>query len=106
MADVGSLVQCLRGIHQGLASIDILDKYDEKRREVYRTVTDPITMENLQRLLQEGKDALGNDAVLRAMDEASRDPVVAAALWKVRLNDIYSSNTNLKPRLLMDSPLI
>lgn len=83
MADVGSLVDCLEGIHGGLASMAILDLYDEKRRQKYYTVTDPVSTVNLKRLFLPGEDALMLDRGLQKMAETARDPVAAKALFEV-----------------------
>ncbi|KIW95655.1 uncharacterized protein Z519_04240 [Cladophialophora bantiana CBS 173.52] len=40
IADIGSLVDCFQGIHEGLATINILNKYDQKRREKYYTIAE------------------------------------------------------------------
>ncbi|TKA50063.1 hypothetical protein B0A55_12600, partial [Friedmanniomyces simplex] len=50
LADVGGLYDCLFGIYAGKADESILDKYDEIRREKYRTIIDPISSGNLRRL--------------------------------------------------------
>lgn len=83
MADVGSLIDCLRGIHGGLASMHILDLYDQKRREKYYTVTDPVSTVNLKRLFLPGDDALMLDPGLQRIKEAMRDPITAKVLFEV-----------------------
>lgn len=83
MADVGSLMDCLQGIHQGLASLDILDKYDQIRRQKYYTVTDVVSSTNLKRLFLKPDEALVLDPGFRKIEEASRDPVTAKALFQV-----------------------
>jgi hypothetical protein len=50
-ADVGGLYDCLYGIYSGQADENILDLYDEKRREKYLNVIDPISSGNLRRLV-------------------------------------------------------
>ncbi|KAK4159604.1 hypothetical protein QBC43DRAFT_272167 [Cladorrhinum sp. PSN259] len=52
IADVGGLYDCLLGIHTGQADDSILDKWDEVRREIWHTVINPISTENLKRLYQ------------------------------------------------------
>ena len=49
-ADVGGLYDCLFGIYSGQADDDILIKYNEIRREIYREVIDPVSSSNLRRL--------------------------------------------------------
>ncbi|KAK0716588.1 hypothetical protein B0T21DRAFT_296588 [Apiosordaria backusii] len=52
IADVGSLYDSLRGIHNSQADDSILDKYDEVRRKIWHDVIDPISTQNMQRLFQ------------------------------------------------------
>lgn len=51
--DVGSLYDCLAGIHQGLADEDILDKYSEVRIKIWKEMIDPISRGNFRRLWDE-----------------------------------------------------
>ena len=83
MADVGSLVDCLRGINEGLADLTILDKFDQLRRQKYHTVTNPLSTVNLTRLFLPGEDALLMSPGLQKIDETSRDPDAAKAFIKV-----------------------
>lgn len=83
IADVGSLVDCLRGIHQGRASLKILEVYDEKRRDIYHKFTDPISTTNLERLFQDGASALETDPVLQYIKTVSADPAESTKLQKV-----------------------
>ncbi|KKY35456.1 putative fad binding domain-containing protein [Diaporthe ampelina] len=53
MVDVGGLADCLIGIHRGLATEDILDKYDDVRRGIFQDVVDGITTMNLERIMQD-----------------------------------------------------
>ncbi|KAK4195599.1 putative monooxygenase [Triangularia verruculosa] len=52
IADVGSLYDSLRGIHNNRAYDSILDKYDEVRRKIWHDVINSISTENMQRLFQ------------------------------------------------------
>lgn len=49
-ADVGSLYDCLVGMHQGLADDKILDKYSDIRIKLWREMIDPISRANFRRL--------------------------------------------------------
>lgn len=48
--DVGGLADCLVGLWDGRADESILDIYSEKRIEKWRTVIDPISRDNFQRV--------------------------------------------------------
>ncbi len=82
------MVDCLIGIHRGKADIGILEKYDEKRREIYNTVTDPTSSSNLERLFQEGATALQNDPVLQYINAVSKDPATAEQMIKVEASNL------------------
>lgn len=84
MADVGSLIDCLKGIHEGKASLKILDIYDEQRRQKYYTVTDVVSSTNLKRLFLPGDQALVVDVGLQRIYQASQDTATAKALFEVR----------------------
>ena len=72
IADVGGLYDCLVGIYKGQAEDSILDKWDQIRREIWHTVINPISTENLKRLYQySGPDeALEKDPFLAMMKKA------------------------------------
>lgn len=84
IADVGSLVECLVAIHNGAADFSILEKYDEKRREVYRTVTDPTSSENLKRVFNDGETVLEHDRLLQMIEKSATDPALGKILMQVR----------------------
>ncbi|EXJ67933.1 uncharacterized protein A1O5_08547 [Cladophialophora psammophila CBS 110553] len=86
IADIGSLVDCFQGIHEGRASINILNKYDQSRREKYYTVTDALSTANLKRLFLPGDDALMLDPGLQQIAEAARNPVTAKAYFQASDN--------------------
>ena len=74
IADVGGLADCLIGLHQGLADEDILDKYDEVRRQKYREIVDPISTSNIKRLYDQDPDkAMENDEFLKLCRRAEGD---------------------------------
>lgn len=83
IADVGSLVDSIRGIHEGKASLKILEVYDEKRREIYRNFIDPVSTANLNRCRQEGSKALENDKILQFIKMASQDKAETSKLLHV-----------------------
>lgn len=61
IADAGSLIDCFYGLLDGKAEIEILDKYDEIRREIYRTHTSPISTANLERVMKEVEGVASTD---------------------------------------------
>lgn len=83
MVDVGGLADCLIGIHRGVASEDILDKYDSVRRGIFQDVVDGITTANLKRIMQDSSQAVESDPFLQACREAAKNPEKAAMLANV-----------------------
>lgn len=81
---MGSLYDCLIGIHRGLASDTILDKYNEVRREIYKTIIDPSSRENFERLRVEDAESAGkNDPFFALCTQAHTDLTVARELLTV-----------------------
>ncbi len=83
IADVGSLSDCLLGIYTGKAGLDILDKYDEVRRGIYRDIIDPLSTTNMKRMSQDAETVLANDAFLQFAAAAGEDPELAAKMFEV-----------------------
>lgn len=82
---MGALVDCLYGIYDGKAGIDILDKYDQLRREVYHTATDPISTTNLERIQKDPESVVGGkDPFFALLDAAKEDPGFYEQLERVR----------------------
>lgn len=81
--DIGNLYDCFYCINEGLAGDSILDRYDEVRREKYRTIIDPLSSENIRRLWQNPDEAGEKDAFLAACNKAAVDPKFAKAMQKV-----------------------
>lgn len=73
IADVGSLVDCLYGIYDGQASLDILEKYDQCRRDIYNNIIDPISSTNLFRMSQDGQTVFNEDKFLQSVAATSND---------------------------------
>jgi 2-polyprenyl-6-methoxyphenol hydroxylase-like FAD-dependent oxidoreductase len=61
IADAGSLIDCLYGILDGKADLDKLEKYDEDRRRVYETQTNPVSTGNLERMMKGVEFVVAND---------------------------------------------
>ncbi|KAL6408544.1 hypothetical protein AUP68_08402 [Ilyonectria robusta] len=82
MVDVGGLSDCLIGIYNGVATDEILDKYNSVRRGIYKNVVDRITTANLKRLTTEAGEAIEKDEFLKALRSAP-GPESAAMLANV-----------------------
>ena len=82
IADVGSLRDCLVGIHTERADADaILDRYDEVRRRIWHDIIDPQSQENMRRLFKyaDADEAMEKDAfykMLKQMEDAPPAPNV------------------------------
>ena len=50
IADVGGLIDCLIGIYDGRAGPQILDRYDEIRRDMWHKIINPISSDNIKRM--------------------------------------------------------
>ena len=97
-SDVGGLVDCLAGLHEGKATTDILEKYDEIRRRIFSTIVDPTTTKNLERIMQDADEARANDQFLKLLDQAAKDPIAAEELEKVKIvfrSSPYDMTTDL-----------
>lgn len=81
--DVGGLSDCLAGIHRGKADDSILDKYSEIRSEKFRTLSDPISSENLRRLWKNPETAGDEDGFLLALKRAAVDKEFSKEFQKV-----------------------
>lgn len=84
IADVGSLSDCLLGLYAGKADMNILDKYDEVRRGIYRDIIDPLSRTNMNRMSQDAETVLENDPFLQFARAASGDPRLVAKMLEVR----------------------
>lgn len=75
----------MTGIYEGKADLEILDRYDEVRRDIWNKVTDPISTINLERVQKRPEDvADGKDAFFAMLERAQTDPSVAQTLMEVR----------------------
>lgn len=79
IADVGSLYDALYGIHTEQVDPDfILNKYDEVRQHIYKTIVDPVSTGNLKRLLLDPTDeAIDNDPFYQMCKRAQHDEAFA-----------------------------
>lgn len=83
MVDVGNLYDCLYGIHSGQADDSILDKYDEIRRQKYRDFIDPISSDNLRRLLYISEEEIEKDEFYNLVKRAEVDEEFSKTLQLV-----------------------
>lgn len=81
--DVGGLSDCLVGIHRGKADDSILDKYSEIRSEKFRTLSDPISSENLRRLWKDPETVGDEDGFMLALKKAAVDKEFSKEFQKV-----------------------
>jgi 2-polyprenyl-6-methoxyphenol hydroxylase-like FAD-dependent oxidoreductase len=75
IVDVGGLSDCLYGIWSGKADQDILDIYDRVRREKYSNMVDPMSSENLRRMINDPDTLMepGKDEFLALCQKAEKD---------------------------------
>lgn len=73
-----------------MASYDILDKYDEMRRQIFLTRTDVISTANFKRIMQDSEGVVERDPILQLVEQAKTDPNIAASLAKVSLAPAYT----------------
>ncbi|PVH98225.1 FAD/NAD(P)-binding domain-containing protein [Periconia macrospinosa] len=73
-ADVGSLYDCLHGIHIDELSPDILDKYSSVRKGIWRDMIDPMSRANFHRLWDPAAEK-ARDEFFKMCDKACEDPV-------------------------------
>jgi len=73
--DAGGLYDCLYGIWTGQADDTILDLYSEKRIEKWKTILDPVSTENFQRVHDADPDTrLGRDPFLQMCQKMKGTP--------------------------------
>ncbi|CAI6331648.1 unnamed protein product [Periconia digitata] len=86
-ADVGSLYDCFLGIHKSELDIDILSKYSDVRKALWRDMIDPMSRENFHRLWDPAAEKK-RDEFFKVCERASADPVwgksVAGSVMAVR----------------------
>ncbi|KAF2279769.1 FAD/NAD(P)-binding domain-containing protein [Westerdykella ornata] len=86
-ADVGSLYDCLVGIHEDELDEDILDKYSEIRMKLWREMIDPMSRANFHRLWDENAKK-EREEFFAMCEKASDDPVwgksVAESIFAIR----------------------
>lgn len=63
--------------------MDILDKYDEMRRQIFNQITNVTSTSNFTRIMQDAEDIAEKDPFFQLLAKAREDPEVAAGLMKV-----------------------
>lgn len=91
LVDVGNLYDCFLGIHQDLVDDTILDRYSEVRRQKYLDIVDPVSSENLRRLMQDA-EAADKDALFQKLRDAKSDPSLS-----MKLNEVGNQGTDPGP---------
>lgn len=61
------------GIHKGLADEEILTKYADIRKQIWKEIIDPMSRENFARLHQDAETARENDPFFRLCVQAETD---------------------------------
>lgn len=84
IADVGSLYDSLVGIHTGQADDSILDKYDEIRRKIWHEIINPVSSNNMRRLIDlDPKTAVETDPFLQLLKRMETDKKLQLEMSKV-----------------------
>lgn len=84
IADVGSLYDSLVGIHTGQADDSILDKYDEVRREIWHKIINPVSSNNMRRLIDLNPEtAVEDDPFLQLLKRMETDKKLQLEMSKV-----------------------
>lgn len=83
LVDVGELFDCLAGIHGNRADPDILDKYDQIRREKYEKFTLMVSESFLKRMASDPDEVEANDPGIAAMREADKTDEASVAFQLV-----------------------
>lgn len=78
-ADVGSLYDCLIGIHEDELDEDILDKYSEIRIKVWREMIDPMSRANFHRLWDDSHKQ-AREEFFDMCTKAANDPLFGNSL--------------------------
>jgi 2-polyprenyl-6-methoxyphenol hydroxylase-like FAD-dependent oxidoreductase len=90
IVDVGALVQCLEGIHYGLASDGILNVYCEVQRRKWHEIINPVSTANILRMMkQDPETAMEEDEVLKLVKKAETDEELSRELQSQGLELLY-----------------
>ena len=84
IADIGSLYDSLVGIHTDQADDSILDRYDEVRRKIWHDIINPISSNNMRRLIDLDPDtAVEKDPFLQLLKKMETDKKLQLEMSKV-----------------------
>lgn len=87
IADVGSLYECLGGIHTERADDSILDQYSDIRRKIWSDIIDPVSSDNIRRLFDQDPDkAAENDPFLGMCQRTEKDREFSIEFQSVSLS--------------------
>lgn len=73
LVDVGNLADCLTGMHKGLASDSLLDRYNEVRRQKYNDVINPGSSSNMARLWHDPEEVVKEEPFFQALRSPDLD---------------------------------
>lgn len=78
IVDVDGLLQCLQGIHQGMANDTILSTWSDVQRQKWHEIINPVSSGNIKRLFgQDPEKALEEDSFLKMVKKAESDPTLS-----------------------------
>jgi len=102
IVDVGGLLQCFEGIHQGVADDSILDVYCATQRKKWHELINPISTANIRRLFQQDPDkAMEEDEYLQIIKKAEMDISLSRELQEAanELNYDYTQHYRTSPQV-------
>ncbi|KAK5047411.1 hypothetical protein LTR84_006507 [Exophiala bonariae] len=100
ISDVSGLADCLCGIFDGKAQVDILDEYDRIRRDIYWNVTNQVSTRNLERIMKTPEELIKSQDPFFSLLDNAEDPEVFDKIEKndmqllVDFKQFYKSTTN------------
>lgn len=90
ISDVGSLADCLYGIHEGKADMSILDQYNEIRLKIFREAVDTMSTANFERIMQDANQFQEKEPFFKLISQAQKDPQLAQSLREVSVSFFLS----------------
>lgn len=77
-------MDCFYGIYDGKVGFDILDNYDQARRNIFHKVTDVVSTANLNRVRSDADLLIdGKDPFFAFLDAAKKEPSLFQKLKEV-----------------------
>ncbi|TKA62055.1 hypothetical protein B0A55_12487, partial [Friedmanniomyces simplex] len=98
IVDVGALLQCFEGMHNGVADDSILDKYCEVQRRMWHDIINPVSTANIRRLhLQDPDKALEDDEILQLVRKSETDLDLSRELQSAGNELVYDYTQYYRP---------